>query len=752
MIYAHSHHTSCLYSVCAHMTPLLTRRRAWTTRLLAAVVAWTMALGAMAAAADAFPRQRTGPVITTENGFLYVFARSGTGSLAYREYIRGSWSGWRDLGGQIVGEPQAVSWYNGHVAVFVRGTDDRIHRRTLVAGSWSGWEALNSPRITGDPELVAWSTSRIDVFARGADNGDLIHGFVDGSGSWGGWESLGGGIVGKPSSISWNAGHLQVFVRGTDDKLYQRWYSGGWSQWEAVGTTQITAAPEAVAWSSGRVDVFARGVNADLAHAFYANGIWQGWESLGGAIEGTPSVVSFNAGHLDVYVRGSGGVTYHRWTNNSPWSDFQSISSYNLSTGPWAVSWGSGHIDVYGQLYPTSEHVHTWWNGSAWENAPSLGQPSQGNFIVNNAHCGDKGINPSSTVGLAIPVPSRALPDGAQRYAYEGAARCLRQMQGGRPILMRTQAVRIDATRVNTGELDVFIRLVRENRDLSTAGYRPEVVISPRAATYERCTGADRETSSTPLQSCQHPTVALYATLFTELRNYVNQPGRLPDAEFDVRYSAWNEPDHSMSALHPSDNDKASELAGRFWQRAANVLNDPRRVLAGEFSDTSGDTLKLRTAKFKAGLAAEGTTTPKNWAATTWAIHPYGDFLHGSSFEDRTKTFFGQANMGGTIQYLTEVGPLLAVNGTITNLANSDAVTNGDRQAASGARALARLRSSIPTKMALYLLQPPNFFSADGFDSAIGDRNGLARPFVCGLTELPRMYCQGDAAAQPGPR
>jgi hypothetical protein len=63
-----------------------------------------------------------------------------------------------------------------------------------------------------------------------------------------------------------------VFVRGGDNRLWHKWYQGGWSGWEPLGGV-LASGPAATAWSVGRFDVFVRGTDNQLWHKWY-DGSW----------------------------------------------------------------------------------------------------------------------------------------------------------------------------------------------------------------------------------------------------------------------------------------------------------------------------------------------------------------------------------------------------------------------------------------------------------------------------------------------
>jgi hypothetical protein len=263
----------------------------------------------------------------------------GSGSVQHRWYSGGQWSGTEDLGGQSFFEPAccyeppaAVSWGPGRIDLFVRGTDSNLWHK-WYSGGWSGWENLGGP-IASAPTAASWGSGRLDVFAVGPA-GSVVHKFYDGS-WWSGFESLAGipffrsppcqeiGTIcyEPPAAVSWGPGRIDVFIRGQSGivvGLSHKWYSGGWSDWENMGGP-IGSAPTVASWGSGRLDVFATAANHNVVHKFYDGGWSSGYEDLGGTAfpdiyccDSGPAAVSWGSGRIDVFVRGLDSAVWHKW-------------------------------------------------------------------------------------------------------------------------------------------------------------------------------------------------------------------------------------------------------------------------------------------------------------------------------------------------------------------------------------------------------------------------------------------------------
>lgn len=180
-------------------------------------------------------------------------------------------------------------------------------------------------RRGSDPDQLG--PGRIDVFARGTDNA-LLHVSTSGSG-WSSWESLGGALAYDPAVDSAYAGNLDVFAVDTSGFLSHKYFAGGWSGWQGLGSWQYTSGPSAVT-TGQRALAFARGTDAALDGVYWTPAGWNPPGSLGGVMIGTPSAVSYADPIIDVFVRGDYNYLYHRWFNGSSWA------GYTVVGGPWA--------------------------------------------------------------------------------------------------------------------------------------------------------------------------------------------------------------------------------------------------------------------------------------------------------------------------------------------------------------------------------------------------------------------------------
>ncbi len=344
-------------------------------------------------------------------------------------------------------------------------------------------------------------------------------------------------------------------------------------------------------------------------------------------------------------------------------------------------------------------------------------------------------VAPGAVLGLGIPRPARLLDGSPERGAFDAAVTCLEGITGTPPTL-RTQ-LPIDAARRTSPDDDEVGQLRAFGTLLATTG--GPGVLSIRAHDFTRCgrdgAPASREVDELqpgmPLGSCRYPTPRLYGQLFAELRALTDAiaPG------VPLTWTAWNEPDHPMFALLDGlGSQGAARRAGEYWAQAAAQVGDDR-VLAGEFSDREPAELRSLRRAFVIGAGR----TP-----AAWALHPYRDLTGEAADPGRSVDEQFAADVAPAPVWLTEVTARLSGRRGMGG--------DGAGQLARGAWLRAEL-GRRPVKAMLYLLTPPDpprVAAGDTWDSALADRQGRARPFICGLAGLPAERCPGDPAAFGG--
>lgn len=234
------------------------------------------------------------------DGRLQAYARGRDHSLwEVHQTNFGIWSGWRSLGGRIVGAPTATTAPDGRIVVYGRGADNRVISYTAHTPSsdWYTVQRLEGGLINHDPVAITRPRGQVEVYARGYDNG--LYRFTHHPGSanpvWeydinsvrmvsrpgigfdgpyarvfmadahtmfvsrqftlgpdAGWATdygRGYGAVGDPA-VTQDSGQVRVYMRFTDNVIRQ--YDGhGWSG--QIGPVDIRFGGSPAAFTTGNV-------------------------------------------------------------------------------------------------------------------------------------------------------------------------------------------------------------------------------------------------------------------------------------------------------------------------------------------------------------------------------------------------------------------------------------------------------------------------------------------------------------------
>jgi len=292
----------------------------------------------------------------------------------------------------LIYAPGAVSQGPGYINVFARGQDFREWQNWFSGSSWQiNWNYIDNPSPNSSaPSAISWGSGHMDVFE--TRNGQLWHDYyLSSQGGWQGWSSIGApsGVLlgGTPTVIAQGPGYINVFARGSDGRLWQVWYQNGvWynNYWNYIeDPNKSTSQTSAVSWGVGHMDVFETR-NGQLWHDYYlsSQGGWQGWQPLGSPggtiLNGQPGAVSQGPGYINVFARGSDGRLWQVWYQNGVWYNnywnYIDNPSPN-SSAPSAISYGSGHMDVFetrsGQLW----HDYYLSSQGGWQGWQPLGSP-----------------------------------------------------------------------------------------------------------------------------------------------------------------------------------------------------------------------------------------------------------------------------------------------------------------------------------------------------------------------------------------
>ena len=276
----------------------------------------------MLSGATQIPEVASPAVIALDGGRLEVFVRGKNGELVQRSWSGSTWSGWKNLGGDLTAAPTVTSSRAGRLDVFVRGASGDLVHRYFESGRWSGWDNLGGD-LSSAPAAVSPSPGRIDVFVRGA-RGELVQ-RTQRNGSWEGWINHRRSISSAPAAVVVGQSRVEVFARDADFHLVKRSYDGSrWGGWLLMGG-DLTAAPAAVATSPSDLHVFVRGLSGELVQRSWDGRSWSGWKNLGGTLSAGPAATATGNGRLEVFVRGAGDDLVQRSYDGNRWSGWRNL-------------------------------------------------------------------------------------------------------------------------------------------------------------------------------------------------------------------------------------------------------------------------------------------------------------------------------------------------------------------------------------------------------------------------------------------
>lgn len=690
--------------------PARTARGCAPPRWRAALMRLVLAAIALVAIAPSAASATGIGVVSPRQGEIHVFARGGDGHLLWSHWTRqGRWTNWADLGGSLHPDTEisAISRQDRYMSVYVRWSDNTMRQLPY------------DERGTG----------------------------------FGSWQNLGGELSGGPGAAALGPDREETFHRGNDGAIYQRgWYTAsGWTNWGRLGEwVQPNQGPTASSRANGYVDVsFAGGDRSLYVKSFRPDLGWIDSYSKGGVLTSAPGSASITGGwdnRQDYIALGTDNAVHQMTYEGGRYIGWVNLGAPGVKPGStpatiWWRDWdGQLRQDIF--VYTAAGNVtqRTWLPGTGWlpwqTDLKPLSQVDPEPFMQGPCRAPQSGINAGAVLGLSIGIePSKITNNPAQLRAFDNVLRCFRQVSGGRTPGIRVQ-IPIDANRTRPAndprpyngpaEIAAFKQL------LDRAGPDAQGVVSIIGHDFAECSapgqittlGSTVQGDTFPLKRCQIPSVGAYGQLFGELNHIVTYgTGR-----FNIRYTAWNEPDHKYFQLRfaPKPNSTYSqEQTGAWWagRYATQVVRfvGASRLLAGEFAGSS----QSRVSAYNAGA---GTVHG------TWSLHPYRD-MNGDVTTFPTLTDF-RSYVGNRDVWLTEVGPY------------ASQAYDETRSRTAGAAALGQLQARA-TKLFLYQLTTAGPSNAEP-ESALTDDLGRARPVLCGLGSATGSLCRGIVAQGGG--
>lgn len=630
-----------------------------------------------------------------------------------------------------------------------RDSDGYLRSRFWDGANWSAWTTHSDFVAGSGPAVTLWNNGGYDIYAKGTNNDAVYHKWWA-NGRWSAWQYWSGCVKSAPVAIILRGEQASetVAVGCSGTVTRQGWKrSSGYTTWDTLGGPPTYFAPAAVSAKTGEADVFITAPNGVLMQRHYDGASWAPWVTLGGAFVGGPTATSETPGQIDVFGTNAAGDKIQRTWNGTSWSSWITVPASEVAAGRART------------LQSGEESPERYGVPSSVEGRLRLGEANGPTFI--DGQCKPANLHPGSQLGLAFPNARLVAAGGIQRSVYNGAIKCFREMSSN-PIVLRTQLA-VDAAWNPANEepsahrerrlqmhqdLNAFIQLVNEQRN---AGTPVTPIITIRGASSTPCTTISQSPDPphfsglvipTSWGACDYPSLNQYKENFKRLFAYVE--ARMSG----TIYSPWNEPDNPAFTLIPVGGLPVAgvERAGTYWLQMRNVIGDPNRMLAGEFGTSElGTWNAFRQAFSDSTGAANGLN---------WALHSYSDFLFTPG---RANFWFTKAVYPpGYGAWIPEGGPVLSNGYGETNLSKPKAPGFNRHQAQwrSGNQVRLHLedRSTGGTKIALYQLIPPayNPGNPDMWDSALADRSGRARGFMCGLGQLTGGQCLGNEAPQTG--
>jgi hypothetical protein len=307
---------------------------------------------------------------------------SGTEFVDSRSSTSGTWSGWTNLNGAVVGASSAIfNPASGNFEVYARETTGELAETYWEAASdkWSGWIDMDAPSSAAPVAAYNPLNSTLDVFETAGTGTEFVRTW-SATGGWSGWTNLGGDIVGSPAAAyDPAAGSMQVFGTGTSGAVYvDSWTSArGWSGWTSLGggiagTVAVVYDP-----ASGNFEVYGRETTDELAEVYWeaASDKWSGWIDMDAPSSATPAA-AYNPlnNTLDVFETASTGTEFVRtWSATGGWSGWTNLSGDIDGTVAAAYDPNSNAMEIYGLAATNSGPYVDSWTPAGWSSWRSLG-------------------------------------------------------------------------------------------------------------------------------------------------------------------------------------------------------------------------------------------------------------------------------------------------------------------------------------------------------------------------------------------
>ena len=326
-----------------------------------------------------------------------VFALGQDGSLGHT-YMNGGSNGWQPW------SPIGATKFTGSISalfnpstntteVFSRGQDNNIYHAYNSGNGWVADNVLNGYwKFSSDPAAI-WvpDTHTEEVFAIGMD-GSLGHSYLNAtSNGWTQWTVVnnywrfsfapGGAVVATSGGrqvviYEPNTQTEELFALGTNGALghsYLNATSGGWSQWQQIGTQLFKGTLSAVYNPvTNTIEVFSLGQNGNIYHAYNSGNGWvadnivsTAWNNFSSS---PAAVYEPNTQTEEVFAVGGDGSLGHTYLNatSNGWFNWTQIGTTKYTSTPSVVFNPSTNTTEVFAVGQDTYMYHAYNAGNGW--------------------------------------------------------------------------------------------------------------------------------------------------------------------------------------------------------------------------------------------------------------------------------------------------------------------------------------------------------------------------------------------------
>ncbi|KAL9952296.1 hypothetical protein ACROYT_G039531 [Oculina patagonica] len=302
--------------------------------------------------------------------FVFAF-HTNEGKLRYRQYSKGEWSSWQDMGApegkSVISNPVAVHDANNQTTVFCLCDDGQVYYlqqdadRSVDFGKWIAvpskipFEAGVTLKGKDTLQVLNYQ-NKLTVFSRSVTKASRLYWTQEVNGNWSAWALIGGSSVSLKTdvAVAYNgfSKYLEAFAVMENNKMYRTWQTDPtkWVSWDETGygapETQHAPVVHQMSHSvfNGVLNVFIYGDDGYLHHIWQTTCdkvpnpwgwcTWSVWYKISDKIPtSNPSYNPLSIGaniHLgiEVFTVGKGGL-WHMWelARGGVWNSWEHVGA-----------------------------------------------------------------------------------------------------------------------------------------------------------------------------------------------------------------------------------------------------------------------------------------------------------------------------------------------------------------------------------------------------------------------------------------